>query len=195
MSMDDWLESWDGPDIPDIPDGAEDEHTMYDEEAYNSAQEVKGFPGLFIGGITAAGDLEFLQKNNITHVFIAGAMLKKYFPEKFKYEHIKCLDTAQQNLISYFNRGNEFINEGRKMGGVLVHCQYGVSRSAAFVLANIMKEKALSYDDAYDLVHSVRPYIEPNSGFVEQLQLYESMGFKIDENNSEYIALTKNTMM
>ncbi|KNC84482.1 hypothetical protein SARC_03288, partial [Sphaeroforma arctica JP610] len=53
----------------------------------------------------------------------------------------------------------------------------------------------ISYEEAYDKVHAARPYIEPNSGFVEQLQLYEKMGFKIDERNPEYIALTKNTMM
>jgi protein-tyrosine phosphatase len=53
---------------------------------------------------------------------------------------------------------------------VLVHCAAGVSRSASFVIAYIMKSRKIGFDEAYTFVKSKRPIITPNSGFVKQLK-------------------------
>lgn len=55
---------------------------------------------------------------------------------------------------------------------VFVHCAAGVSRSASFVIAYLMKSKLMPYLDAYALVKCKRPIIKPNSGFVKQLEEY-----------------------
>jgi protein-tyrosine phosphatase len=44
-----------------------------------------------------------------------------------------------------------------------------VSRSASFVIAYMMREKALSFDEAYSFVQKARPCVFPNQGFVKQL--------------------------
>jgi dual specificity phosphatase 12 len=62
--------------------------------------------------------------------------------------------------------------EGRQKGGVLVHCYAGVSRSSSFVIAYMIKEFLLSYDDAKEKVKKHRPCIHPGDGFVRQLQHY-----------------------
>jgi protein-tyrosine phosphatase len=70
---------------------------------------------------------------------------------------------------------------------VLVHCAAGVSRSASFVIAYLMRVEKMKYVDAYQSVKTKRQIIRPNSGFVKQLREYERglavgvKGYKKDE--------------
>ncbi len=47
------------------------------------------------------------------------------------------------------------------------HCAAGVSRSASIVIAYYIKEKKMTFQEAYDFVKSKRNKIYPNSGFVK----------------------------
>lgn len=61
-------------------------------------------------------------------------------------------------------------------GGILVHCASGRSRSASVVIAYLMREEKLSYEAAYSAVESIRPEIQPTSGFCHQLKWYQEAG-------------------
>lgn len=61
-------------------------------------------------------------------------------------------------------------------GGVLVHCQAGVSRSASVVIGYLMWKEQISYQEAYAAVKRCRPIIWPNDGFICQLQEFEQAG-------------------
>ena len=50
----------------------------------------------------------------------------------------------------------------------------GVSRSAAIVIAYLIRNHHLSYDNAFDLVKRKRACVKPNAGFVRALQEWES---------------------
>lgn len=63
----------------------------------------------------------------------------------------------------------------RAGGGVLVHCQAGVSRSAAIVIAYCMWKEHLSADAATSLVTAARSVVWPNAGFKCQLQEFEEL--------------------
>ncbi len=54
--------------------------------------------------------------------------------------------------------------QGRRKGGVLVHCYAGQSRSVALVLAYLCSALRMQLSDAYKLVLSARPSARPNSG-------------------------------
>lgn len=56
---------------------------------------------------------------------------------------------------------------------MLVHCVAGVSRSAALVLAYLVKYQCKSLRDAYHLLASKRQLVRPNMGFWRQLIHYE----------------------
>ena len=60
-----------------------------------------------------------------------------------------------------------------KGGAVLLHCQSGVSRSATATIAYLMHNKGLAATKAYELVKQKRSCINPNLGFIRQLQDYE----------------------
>lgn len=57
-------------------------------------------------------------------------------------------------------------------GVALVHCNAGVSRSAAIVIGYLMSREGLAFNAALALVKAARPAIRPNPGFHEQLKDY-----------------------
>jgi dual specificity MAP kinase phosphatase len=54
-------------------------------------------------------------------------------------------DDADANVLGKFEESHTFIKEKLQKHNVLVHCQMGVSRSATFVLAFLMKEFKLTF--------------------------------------------------
>ncbi len=76
--------------------------------------------------------------------------------------------------MNFFDENYEWVTKMKQANKkVLFHCAAGVSRSASFVIAYLMKANQISYLQAYNLVKTKRPIIRPNSGFVQQLQEYE----------------------
>lgn len=62
----------------------------------------------------------------------------------------------------------------------------GTSRSPSVVLAAIMKSKNLSLDAALDILKTRAPHIQPNAGFIAQLELWAEMGYEVDEAHPGY---------
>jgi hypothetical protein len=58
---------------------------------------------------------------------------------KIRYKRIPVYDASTSNLLSYADEMVEFISNGLHHGGVLVHCQKGVSRSATAVVMFLMR--------------------------------------------------------
>lgn len=54
----------------------------------------------------------------------------------------------------------------------MVHCAGGVSRSASFIIAYLMKKENMTYLDAFAYVKQRRNVINPNPGFKTQLNEY-----------------------
>jgi dual specificity phosphatase 12 len=57
-------------------------------------------------------------------------------------------------------------------GGVLVHCQAGMSRSATVVAAFLMRELDLDPVEAVSALREARPVVDPSETFWHQLGLY-----------------------
>ena len=64
---------------------------------------------------------------------------------------------------------NAFMEGGR----VLVHCHAGISRSATTVISYLMSEHGLLLNAALQFVRNKRWFINPNPGFIKQLQSFE----------------------
>lgn len=52
-----------------------------------------------------------------------------------------------------------------------------------------MKVKNQSFEEALEGLRELHPSANPNSGFVEQLKLFGSMGCQLDQSNPGYKAL------
>lgn len=102
-------------------------------------------------------------------------------------KHVQSVDEPEADLLSFFDECSEFITCGLENDeNVLVHCLSGVSRSAAVLLAHLMKTDKISLDEALDFLRNVYPKANPNDGFIEQLQLYEAMASRVDKTHPVY---------
>jgi len=69
-----------------------------------------------------------------------------------------------------------FIDEcvGKKEN-VLIHCAFGVSRSASVLIGFMIFKFKMSFEEAHHFVKQRRPAIKPNEGFREQLKKYSML--------------------
>ena len=104
---------------------------------------------LYLGNLKGASELNAHKAAGITHVLQVASGIKPFFPKDFKYKVISVTDTSNSSLIRHFPAAISFIREGLSKGGVLVHCYAGVSRSASCVIAYLMQEKDMRFQEAF----------------------------------------------
>lgn len=153
-------------------------------------QATEIIPHLYISDLFTATDTQFLASHRITHRLsvllepesidcTAGdplASSKEYEGFTLKTKCITLADKSDAKLWMYLDAGADWIHdslEGYPNAKVLVHCNWGKSRSVAMVLAYLMKRKGLTLDGALAYVQSKRCIAQPNEGFMRQLKAYE----------------------
>ncbi|KAL9974350.1 hypothetical protein ACROYT_G011374 [Oculina patagonica] len=143
------------------------EDTDPDDKVYKVQEK------LFISSQDGAQNMQELRTNNVTHILNVGSGIENAFPEKFEYKTIEILDLPEIQICHNFQEIFDFITDGFKHGSVLVHCNAGVSRSAAVVLGYLMSSNRLSLEKAMKILREARPCVKPNEGFLRQLQDYQ----------------------
>lgn len=144
---------------------------------------------LYLGNVSAAVDVDTLQQCKITHILTLDTcpLPRKIIEMRnVKVKFIHLVDQPKEDILSYLQETDCFINEAIENGIILVHCYYGMSRSAAVVIAYVMKKYSIKYEEALDRVKEKRKIVFPNEGFAYQLKLYEEMGYTIDRSNPKY---------
>merc|ERR1712107_389468 len=87
---------------------------------------------------------------------------------------VPLLDSPSEDLLPHLSQVCRLIsNEVESGGTVLVHCVAGVSRSASFVLAYLISTYNLTLNEALCHLKLVRPWVNPNKGFLSQLRTWE----------------------
>lgn len=82
-------------------------------------------------------------------------------------------DSLEQNLLDIFDEVIELMKRFSDTK-ILIHCRAGISRSATFSIAYLMRYYNMSLQTAYEYVKAKRPKINPNENFIEQLRQYEA---------------------
>ena len=128
---------------------------------------------LYLGNLYDAQNISNLLKIGIQKVLslITDPQLL-YYPKEIEHKLIKINDFPRENIIQYFGECLLFIEDNRK---ILVHCVAGASRSATIVIAYLMWKNQLDYKESAKFVEQMRPCINPNYGFVRQLQIFEKL--------------------
>lgn len=120
-----------------------------------SVDEIE--PRLFLGNCTAARNIQFLKSKRISHILTIDSFpIPNYVCSSAsvanKYIHIS--DMSRENILEHFEDCISFIEDALKdpngVNCILVHCFYGVSRSATIVIAYMMKKYSISYQKAYE---------------------------------------------
>lgn len=124
----------------------------------------------------AAANLDVLEANEITHIINMAAELSNHFPDRFTYLHIPAQDSVTERLSPRFPTITEFASTSLANtpdAQILIHCQQGVSRSAAAALAILIANENMRLDPAFHLLKSKRSVIEPNRTFLMELRWLE----------------------
>ena len=85
--------------------------------------------------------------------------------------HLPLPDDA--DLLAACSAVTRFLHAALPGGAVLVHCERGVSGSAALVIGFLMASRHWTLRDAVDFVRDRRPVVQPSGGFVRQLARFE----------------------
>lgn len=134
----------------------------------------KVLPGLYVGNYQDSKDADQLERFEITHILAIHDTARRLHSHKH-YLCILAADRPDQNLSQYFSLCNDFIHAARLRGGnVLIHCLAGMSRSVTVAVAYIMSTTNLSWKEALKVVRVGRSIANPNSGFQQQLEDFES---------------------
>ncbi|PFH53333.1 hypothetical protein AMATHDRAFT_73516 [Amanita thiersii Skay4041] len=142
----------------------------------NNPSVVSG--ALYVGSLTAVNDVDLLRAHHITHLVqvLDAPWLPQSEKDGFHCYRIDILDQANADLRPHLEAVCTHIDRVLKSGrSVLVHCQQGVSRSAAVVIAYLIRNHGMTYDNAHAYLKRKRACIKPNAGFVRALQEWEGM--------------------
>jgi hypothetical protein len=90
-----------------------------------------------------------------------------------RYKRIPIYDSSTSDILSYADEMIDFISNGLHHGGVLVHCQKGVSRSATAVIMFLMRKANMTLHQAMILCKRRRQVVDPIPSFLSQLGTFE----------------------
>jgi len=142
-------------------------------------KESKTF-GLYLGSQSGTANLNYIKNTlGIGRVLVVADNAKPLHPNDLEYKVMPISDTLNGDLLSILPECIKFIEEGLQRGSVIVHCLAGISRSASVIIAFLMYKNKTPFNDALNFVKKKRPRIDPNMGFLRQLQLFESMTYDI----------------
>ncbi|KAF8875647.1 protein-tyrosine phosphatase-like protein [Infundibulicybe gibba] len=121
--------------------------------------------------------VHLLREHRITHLVqvLDAPWLPQSEKDGFHCYRIDILDQSTVDLKPHLEAACNHIDKALRSGrSVLVHCQQGVSRSPAVVIAYLIRNHGMSFDNAYSLLRRKRACVKPNSGFIKALQEWES---------------------
>jgi hypothetical protein len=156
-----------------------DKHTGM-ERGVSTAHIAKIRPHLFIASYYGASKRDLLVDHNIKYIINCAKECPCDFSEQegaecpFIYHQCNLNDYAEETISQHFVPCHTIIERAREEGvGAVVHCQAGVSRSATIVLSYLMWHDRMSLKDALLHLTKIKPNVQPNVGYMQQLMEYE----------------------
>ncbi|KAG1364261.1 protein-tyrosine-phosphatase IBR5 [Cocos nucifera] len=147
-----------------------------------SAQQGSAFPSeilkdfLYLGSYDNASRAELLKTLGISRILNTVPACQNLYKNSFAYH---CL---QDDKHLQFDDAIQFLEQcERDKARVLIHCMSGKNRSAAIVIAYLMKSKGWRFSQSCQWVKHRRPVVELSQAFHQQLLEYERRIFGSNE--------------
>lgn len=139
----------------------------------NVAKLSKVTDFLYIGGVCAVVP-QLIEDYKISCIINCTSEVPNLRKEGVATLKLWLTDSPETDLSIYFDMVSDQIMSIQDMEGrTLVHCLAGVSRSASFCMAFLMKYEKKSLREAYEFLAARRPLVRPNLGYWRQLIAYE----------------------
>ncbi|KAJ7215315.1 protein-tyrosine phosphatase-like protein [Mycena haematopus] len=140
---------------------------------------------IYLGNLWAAKSEEIKQTCRITHIL---SVCPELLPTGAKHLVIPVNDSEYDDLLIHLPDAGRFIEDALAQGGrVLIHCMMGVSRSTTV----LMKTRSLSAAAAISFIKQRRPQVQPNYGFLRQLDTFVECGYAPTATHPIYISWKK----
>jgi len=166
-------------------DIAQDTANMVQEDwAYTMRRTMQEIvPGVFLGPYASAGKkmAESLKTAGITHIIcvrqdVEKNLIKPHHEGQCEYLIVTLADSMLEPIIPKARESKRFIDKCLMHGGkVLVHCNDGMSRAPALVIAYLMETYCMDFKAALNHVQQKRFCVQPNDGFEQQLREFEAI--------------------
>jgi len=132
---------------------------------------------LYLGNESDANNLNIIKEKGITSIITLNStvlnpeVINLISSKNGSWKHLPIRDRSSEQIIDIMEVLIDFIE--KEQGKVLVvHCQHGISRSS-IVMAYLMKTRNMTNLEAFELVKAKRPIVDPNFGFLTQLQKFD----------------------
>lgn len=158
----------------------------------NSLDEI--IDGLYLGNIFSPRNGRTLKEANIKYILSVthDTISLPNDHEIIAHRRIEVEDYGDVDILEHFEEANKFIDTALLSGSsILVHCVQGASRSASFVAAYLMQKRGWSRDETLQFMRSKRPAVNPNQGFLEQLEVYQKSDCKVTAESPGYVDWVK----
>lgn len=143
---------------------------IFSYDDINDPRATQIIDGLYLGCDEGANDELMLDQLNIKKIVRVGEELSMRNPDKYDYMNIDIYDHNDENIYQHFESSFNFIDKALiKKENVFVHCKFGISRSATIVISYIIQKFKYRTNEAMAFISSKRPMINPNKGFIKQL--------------------------
>lgn len=139
---------------------------------------------LFLGSVDDATNELWIKNNSIKLIISVMNEPKEYLSQ---IHHISIINNIEHYVIPISDMPTENIfanihalcNKINSYETTLIHCMFGISRSATITIAYIMLNNKMYLDEATKLILTNRPFIFPNDGFIIKLIQLEKDIYKI----------------
>ncbi|EPQ57630.1 phosphotyrosine protein phosphatases II [Gloeophyllum trabeum ATCC 11539] len=139
-------------------------------------QENEIIPRLYLCDLYTATCPKVHDRLGITHVLSAVRRPWFSFPPPVQHLNVPIEDTGSANLLAYLDAAVAWLHRSlcsSTSARVMVHCVWGMSRSASIVVAYLIVKYHMTLDNALAWVRLKRTVVRPNHGFMAQLEIFE----------------------
>jgi predicted protein tyrosine phosphatase len=155
----------------------------YASSLTSPAQPIDETNRIFIGGIDAAQNIDWLNASGITHIVNAAEEIPNFFDARKRYLRLNLRDDPSdgvEDLIAVLEPSYRYMKnvlavapadpKGRKPPPkILIHCHAGKSRAASIASYYLMREKHIPFHQALNQLRARRPIVNPNQWYSKQL--------------------------
>ncbi|KAI0674824.1 protein-tyrosine phosphatase-like protein [Trametes maxima] len=145
-------------------------------------------PNLFLADMYTATSPAALAQLRATHVVSVVQTPPYRYEKPTAHLCVPVEDNADANLLDFLDCAVRWIHDALAGGGrVLVHCVWGMSRSATVVAAYLVAARKMALADALVHIRARRPIVRPNAGFMQQLVFFARVT-RLRESHAQRLA-------
>ena len=150
-----------------------DKH-IYKFHYYSHPSQILNW--MFLGNFKNANNIDEIRQFKIKYILNCAIEVEvQNIPIDIKYCHLPLTDSNTTDITQYFEQAFNLIELARKKREkILIHCKLGISRSASIIIGYLIKYLGYTASSALTFLKTKRSKVNPNPGFISQLNAYEN---------------------